>query len=65
MKDGGSYEGEFVDGEISGRGEKRWPDGTVYNGEFAKGERHGYGEITYGKAGEWYKGDWRLNVREG
>jgi hypothetical protein len=34
MKDGGRYEGEFVDGEINGKGERKWADGTSYKGEF-------------------------------
>ena len=65
MKDGSRYEGEFVDGEINGKGERRWADGTVYNGEFKQGEKHGYGEIQYARTGEWYKGQWNLNVRHG
>ena len=70
MRDGGGnsrYEGEFQDGEISGQGERTHADGTVYRGQFMQGERHGYGEVVYGggKTGEWYKGEWCLNVRQG
>jgi len=39
MKDGGSYEGDFRDGEICGKGERTWPDGTIYKGEFEMGEK--------------------------
>ena len=45
MKDGSRYEGEFLDGEITGKGERRYPDGSVYTGEFRLGEKHGYGEM--------------------
>ena len=65
MKDGGRYEGEFFEGEISGKGERIWTDGTVYKGEFQNGEKHGYGEITYGNSCESYKGNWELNIRSG
>jgi|LauGreDrversion4_2_1035121.scaffolds.fasta_scaffold353600_2 hypothetical protein len=65
MRDGSRYEGEFQDGEINGTGERVYPDGSVYKGQFSQGEKHGYGEITYAKTGEWYKGEWHLNVRQG
>jgi len=65
MRDGSRYEGEFKDGEINGTGERVYPDGTIYKGQFSQGEKHGYGEISYAKTGEWYKGEWHLNVRQG
>lgn len=70
MKDGGRYEGDFSEGEMTGKGQRHYADGSVYKGEFAQGERNGYGEITYAKlgsgpTGEWYKGNWQLNVRQG
>jgi hypothetical protein len=63
MRDGSRYEGEFADGEITGQGERVYPDGTIYKGQFMQGEKHGYGEVQYKKTGEWYKGEWHLNVR--
>ena len=68
MKDGSYYEGDFNEGEISGKGYRRYNDGTIYKGEFKGGERHGYGENTYdskvvAKYGEWYKGEWVMNIR--
>jgi len=65
MRDGSRYEGEFKDGEINGTGERVYPDGSIYKGQFSQGEKHGYGEISYAKTGEWYKGEWHLNVRQG
>jgi hypothetical protein len=65
MRDGSRYEGEFADGEITGQGERVYPDGTIYKGQFMQGEKHGYGEVQYKKTGEWYKGEWHLNVRQG
>ena len=65
MKDGTYYEGEFYQGEINGKGERRYNDGSIYKGEFRQGEKDGYGEIQYTKTGEWYKGEWLLNVRQG
>ena len=65
MRDGSRYEGAFDNGEITGKGEKTQTDGTVYKGDFVQGEKHGYGEIVYGGGGEWYKGEWSFNVRQG
>eukprot|EP00347_Sterkiella_histriomuscorum_P017342 403349752 len=65
MKDGTYYEGEFNQGEINGKGERRYTDGSIYKGEFRQGEKDGYGELQYIKTGEWYKGNWVLNVRQG
>ena len=65
MRDGSRYEGEFVDGEITGQGTRVYADGTVYQGQFRQGEKQGYGEIQYarGNKDEWYKGEWAMNVR--
>ena len=51
LKDGSHYEGNFQDGEINGKGERKYADGTVYKGEFKQGEKHGYGECQYAKGG--------------
>jgi hypothetical protein len=34
MKDGTYYEGEFSEGEMNGKGERRYNDGSIYKGEF-------------------------------
>ena len=34
MRDGSRYEGEFENGEITGKGEKTQADGTIYKGDF-------------------------------
>ena len=65
MRDGTHYEGDFLDGEMTGKGERKYTDGSVYKGEFKQGERNGYGEIVYTKTNEWYKGEWSLNIRQG
>jgi len=44
--DGGSYSGEFRDGEIHGTGTRTWPDGSTYTGEFVLGEKEGTGAGT-------------------
>ena len=50
MRDGGCYEGEFLNGEITGKGFRKWHDGSTYEGDFFEGEKHGQGKITYTNA---------------
>ena len=54
---GCTYEGEFVNGEMTGRGKMVWDTEAVYNGYFENGMRHGYGEMTFAdktkKCGNW------------
>ena len=32
MRDGGYYDGDFVNGEITGKGERLWSNGNIYVG---------------------------------
>ena len=59
--EGGSYEGELVDGEKHGHGVQRAWDGSAYAGSWQHGKRHGAGTLTDGEGktprrrqvGEW------------
>ena len=62
--DGGRYVGEFVDDEITGRGERVWGDGRAYVGTFTLGEMNGEGRLTRPDGGS-YHGGWRANRRHG
>ncbi|VDQ00890.1 unnamed protein product [Trichobilharzia regenti] len=65
MKDGSVYEGDFTDGEISGKGRRYYPlSKNEYIGHFMLGERHGYGRMNYGN-GCVYEGDWLHNSKHG
>ena len=39
--------GDFVNGEIKGKGTRTWANESVYDGDFEQGEKNGYGEMTY------------------
>ncbi|XP_040591033.1 MORN repeat-containing protein 1 isoform X2 [Mesocricetus auratus] len=57
LKDGSYYEGEFVDGEITGEGYQHWAwSGNTYSGQFVLGEPQGHGVMKY-KAGGYYEGE--------
>lgn len=44
---GNVYEGEFVDGVPSGRGEKRLSSGSVFRGIWVRGKLEGHGEAVF------------------
>nr|XP_045004596.1 MORN repeat-containing protein 1 isoform X2 [Jaculus jaculus] len=74
FKDGSYYEGEFVNGEITGEGCRLWAwsgqgvledkDGQVYQGSFHDNKRHGRGHMVF-KNGDKYEGDWVRDQRQG
>ncbi|XP_027254307.2 MORN repeat-containing protein 1 isoform X3 [Cricetulus griseus] len=65
FKDGSYYEGEFVDGEITGEGYQYWAwSGNTYSGQFVLGEPQGHGIMKY-KAGGFYEGELLQGLREG
>nr|XP_051695259.1 MORN repeat-containing protein 1 [Oryctolagus cuniculus] len=65
FKDGSYYEGEFVDGEITGQGRRYWAwSGNSYTGRFVSGEPQGRGVMEY-KAGGRYEGELVQGAREG
>ncbi|XP_023421032.1 MORN repeat-containing protein 1 isoform X3 [Cavia porcellus] len=65
FKDGSYYEGEFMDGEITGQGFRYWAwSGNTYSGQFVLGEPQGYGVMTY-RAGGRYEGELCHGLREG
>ena len=42
-RDGGSYQGEWVEGVRYGRGTRTWADGSQFEGEFLADNPHGDG----------------------
>ncbi|XP_045155159.1 MORN repeat-containing protein 1 [Echinops telfairi] len=74
FKDGSYYEGDFVDGEITGEGRRHWvssghgllvdQDGQVYEGSFHNHRKHGHGHMLF-RNGDTYEGDWVLDQRQG
>lgn len=64
MRDGGFYEGEFKNGEITGFGKLVWPDSASYEGDFFEGEKHGKG-IWISANKDQYNGEWCLNWMNG
>uniref|UniRef100_A0AC11EVW5 MORN repeat containing 1 n=1 Tax=Ovis aries TaxID=9940 RepID=A0AC11EVW5_SHEEP len=65
FKDGSYYEGDFVDGEITGEGCRHWTlTGNTYTGQFVLGEPQGHGIMKY-QAGGHYEGELFRGLREG
>lgn len=64
MKNGGRYEGEFVDGDLHGKGVYLYANGNKYVGNFSNGKKHGIGHYTWAR-GETYEGDFEDDFRTG
>jgi len=65
MKDGSYYEGEFRDGEITGKGYKfNKSRESEYTGEFLEGQYHGKGTLR-SKNQTVYQGDFNENMMHG
>jgi len=64
MKDGSWFEGNFVDGEIDGHGEKHFANGSHYTGSFHLGEFDGDG-VFESSNGDRYEGSFKDNKRHG
>jgi len=60
-----SYVGEISNGEITGKGIKKWEDGRFYEGEWVLGEMSGYGKWISANKYEVYEGYFADNRRNG
>jgi hypothetical protein len=63
MPDGFTYEGEWQNGEISGRGVATYSNGDIYEGMFLRGKRQGEGTMRYA-TGEEATGEWSNGALE-
>jgi hypothetical protein len=61
---GGTYEGEWMDGEWHGMGAFSAANGDVFLGEFFRGKLDGRGMLHLHDGG-FYKGGWRMGRKEG
>ena len=58
------YEGDFLLGEMDGKGIIKYMDGTSYEGDFKNGFKHGYGKIIYNE-NKYFEGYWINNKQHG
>lgn len=59
-----TYEGDFIDNNITGKGEYTWENGDVFIGDFVNGKMHGRGLYKWPDGGE-YEGEYINNIKEG
>ena len=59
-----SYEGEFLNNNITGKGEYKWENGDVFVGDFINGKMHGRGHYKWPDGGE-YEGEYINNIKAG
>lgn len=61
--DGTKYEGEFVNGKMTGQGVKTWPNGNKYEGMWKNGLQHGAGKFYSAKNDTVTPEEWRDGKR--
>ena len=61
---GDSYEGQFTNGEITGKGFYIWKNKHTYLGDFVAGKMHGRGIYKW-TDGNQYEGEYINNIKEG
>ena len=64
LKDGTTYTGQYINGELNGQGVRTWPDGSTYTGDFKLGEASGQGSYV-GTDGRSYEGSWQEGHMQG
>ena len=64
MSKGGIYEGDWLDGKLTGKGKYTWSNGNVYFGDFVNFEFSGIGKITYAD-GDWFEGQFKNDKKNG
>ena len=58
------YEGEFTNGQLTGKGFYHWGNNCTYEGDFLDGQMHGKGIYKWPDGNE-YEGDYINNIKEG
>lgn len=58
------YEGEWVDGNIHGKGKYYYQNGSTYEGDYNMNKRHGYGQYIWNKT-KYYVGGWKDDLQSG
>lgn len=64
IKNGGKYEGSWIDGLYEGQGTLVLENGNIYIGNFSKGFIHGKGQMIF-PDGSYYKGTYVYGLKEG
>ena len=60
----GTYVGQFIESELSGKGAFQTRKGYSYDGSWAGGKKNGYG-IELIKRGSTYEGQFKDNLKDG
>ena len=55
-----TYEGEFFDGKMQGKGIRNYANGNIYDGEFVDDKAHGAGTFYKASDNLWKDGIWNM-----
>ena len=64
LKNGATYEGQWLNGMRDGYGTQLWPDGSRYEGCWAFDKANGHGKLMHAD-GDIYEGQWVNDKAEG
>lgn len=59
-----TYEGNFKNNTLTGKGKYTWGNGDSYSGDFLNGKMHGVGEYLWKEGGK-YIGEYTDNIKVG
>lgn len=64
LKNGATYQGQWLNGQRDGYGVQLWPDGSRYEGLWMGDKANGNGKLVHAD-GDVYEGEWRNDKAEG
>lgn len=64
FSNGDTYQGQWKNGLMDGKGLMIYQNGNRYDGEWKAGQRHGKGKLSY-RSGSFYKGNWAHDEKSG
>lgn len=64
LKNGATYQGQWLNGQRDGYGTQLWPDGSRYEGQWQNDKANGQGRLIHAD-GDVYEGQWVNDKAEG
>ena len=59
-----TYDGNWINGKMNGKGKFTYQDGSYYEGEFVNGKKNGYGIYKWDND-KYYEGKWKNDKQNG
>ena len=59
-----TYEGDFEDGKMEGKGIRKYSNGNIYEGQFSEDKAHGEGTFYKASDNTWKNGLWNMGKQQ-